>query len=492
MSIEATLSQSLVLRPFWALASLPSSALSSMASQSAAGCIVSRVTASLNGLLNAVSAILSGVLAKRALYSAYSLSFASISMLSAVASTDLIGLAVFASLGLTLLVAIQRQQGLRWGGVDIAVAAFFASAVLSACFSSYVMTSIEGLVKFATFGAAYLSYRYLIESFPRQYHWVFALLMLIGLFEVAVGAYQYINHVEALATWQDPTVDPLLQMTRIFGTLQPSNPNLLAGFLIPIVPLVTCYALQNMVAKKWPAVAFGVVSVLGLVGAIVLTGSRGGYLALGAMAVLGFLLLGHLLWHQPELKHQPKLKAIWLLTLLVGVGGVVLAVLAVPAVQVRLASIFAWRGDSSNAYRITVWGSAIRMVADNWLLGIGPGNDTFKQVYGLYMTPGFSALGSYSVPLEILVEQGIVGFLAFLTLILTLVCRVAKTLYALVPIKKAILVAFTLVAVVGSLKYGTFDTIWYRPAVNVLFWFLVAVLAVETAPEGLSDERGLV
>ena len=156
--------------------------------------------------------------------------------------------------------------------------------------------------------------------------------------------------------------------------------------------------------------------------------------------------------------------------------------LAVPAIQTRVLSIFSWRGDSSNAYRITVWTSALRMFADNWLLGIGPGNDTFKQVYGMYMTPGFSALGAYSVPLEILVEQGIVGFSVFVTMVLALFLRMARALFALPVLSRACLLGFVFLAMLACLAYGVFDTIWYRPSVNQLFWFLVAVLAFETEP----------
>jgi len=37
---------------------------------------------------------------------------------------------------------------------------------------------------------------------------------------------------------------------------------------------------------------------------------------------------------------------------------------------------------------------------DNFLIGIGTGNTTFRLVYGLYMVTGFDALGAYNIYLD--------------------------------------------------------------------------------------------
>ena len=57
------------------------------------------------------------------------------------------------------------------------------------------------------------------------------------------------------------------------------------------------------------------------------------------------------------------------------------------------------------------------MLCDNCILGIRAGNKTFREKYGLYMLTGYDALSTYSVPLEIAVESGIFGLIAFVAFI---------------------------------------------------------------------------
>jgi hypothetical protein len=45
------------------------------------------------------------------------------------------------------------------------------------------------------------------------------------------------------------------------------------------------------------------------------------------------------------------------------------------------------------------------MFKDNWLLGIGVGNQNFREIYGLYMKTGFDALSAYNIYLETAVES---------------------------------------------------------------------------------------
>jgi putative inorganic carbon (HCO3(-)) transporter len=117
-------------------------------------------------------------------------------------------------------------------------------------------------------------------------------------------------------------------------------------------------------------------------------------------------------------------------------------------------------------------------------VGIGPGNGTFKLVYGLYMVPGYNALGSYSVPLEIAVEQGWIGLIIFISLLIVLKFR---TWLALDDPKRSLeeklLIGTLFTGIAGSFMYGIFDTIWYRPSVNLLFWFMVAALAKLSEPQ---------
>ena len=70
-------------------------------------------------------------------------------------------------------------------------------------------------------------------------------------------------------------------------------------------------------------------------------------------------------------------------------------------------SIFAGRADSSNNFRINVWEACFKIIKDYPLIGIGPGNDAFNQIYPRYMNSRYPALSAYSVYLEHIVEMGL-------------------------------------------------------------------------------------
>lgn len=369
--------------------------------------------------------------------------------------------------------------------IDVVITCFFGTALLATAFSSFKAPSLVGLFKLITFFVAYLNARWIVARSPG---WIWGWLWIwigLGLIESATGLYQYVNHVTPLSTWQDPDTNPELQLTRIFGTLQPSNPNLLAGFMIyslaASLGLTLITAFSGRRKHQLLSIFLAGVTVLFVI-ILVLTGSRGGFLALAAMMGTMFLWVGHLLWHEPSLRPLKSLKMVWLLTLLSSVGSVLLGILAVPALQHRVVSIFAMREDSSNSFRLNVWTSVLAMIRDNWLVGIGPGNTTFKQVYGLYMVPGYSALSAYSIFLELWVEQGILGLVLFLLLWALLAFRAVAGLFSSASISHKLLLGTLLTAVVGSTVYGFFDTIWYRPSINTCFWCLVAALVWAGSP----------
>jgi putative inorganic carbon (hco3(-)) transporter len=390
-------------------------------------------------------------------------------------------LVVFAAVATLFRVWLSPPQRLAFSVFDGLVLAFYLSMLLSAAFSSYVHTSLHGLGKLTLLVGSYGVFRLSLASLSqRAQSALFLWLVALGVCEAAIGLYQWVNHIQPLATWQDTSVNPEDQLTRIFGTLKPANPNLLAGFLIPSFALsVGTWVKSVLTHDRWGRLLWVLPSGLLLV-ALVLTGSRGSYLAIAAIALTVFIVVGVLLWTDPAFKAAHRLKTAWLLSAIGGVSLVGLVALLYSPIRTRILSIFAFREDSSNAFRMNVWQSTWQIIQDNWLLGIGPGNDTFKQVYGLYMVSGFSALSAYSIFLEIWAEQGIVGLLIFLALAAAIKCRMLLALYAQRPLpEKLKLFSFYLVFI-GSVVYGLFDTIWYRPSVNLLFWLALAAFATHS------------
>jgi putative inorganic carbon (HCO3(-)) transporter len=171
----------------------------------------------------------------------------------------------------------------------------------------------------------------------------------------------------------------------------------------------------------------------------------------------------------------------WLLPLVFGgiAAIVIVAVLSISPLRARVASIFAGREDSSNNFRMNVWDSVGRMIRAYPLLGIGPGNDAFKKMYPLFMKPKYSALSSYSVYLETMVETGIIGFTCFLWLLLVTIAGGVECFRVLRDKMdpQGFWLIGALAAMAGILAHGFVDTVWYRPQVSTLWWLVLGSIA---------------
>ncbi len=379
-----------------------------------------------------------------------------------------------------------------WNSLDLMIGLYFLSAVLSTAFSSYFHTSLIGLSKALTFLAGYTGFRLLFLLYPSTRVLLPSVMILLALHQSLVGFYQYTHHVEARATWVDPETNPELNMTRIFGTIQPLNPNLLAGFLVQPLGAILGFTALFLLAKPpkyWLFSALCAIVAITILIAVVLTGSRGGYIAIAGLMTVLFALLGHVIWHDSVLKTKRFLKPAWIIILVSLLCLVSVAILRSPKLQHRIGSMFAMRNDSSISYRLNVYNSSLKIIKDNPIVGIGPGNSTFKQVYGLYMIPGYNALGTYSVPLEITVEQGLIGLSMF---ILFLGALLIQMLFALdsnrVSLSHKFLLLSLFLPLVGGVAYGIFDTIWYRPAVSISFWLFAAAFA-STYTHAMESQR---
>ena len=159
-----------------------------------------------------------------------------------------------------------------------------------------------------------------------------------------------------------------------------------------------------------------------------------------------------------------------------------------PAIVKRFETILAFRADSSISFRLNVYESAIKMFLDNPFLGIGVGNQNFRELYGLYMKTGFDALGSYCVPLEIAVESGIFALGAFLLFLFFVVKKCLKVILKdFNSNEEKILCLCALLMILAVFGHGLFDTIWFRPQVQILFWTIIAMTDSVKAKKLIED-----
>ena len=376
-----------------------------------------------------------------------------------------LSLLVLASGLLWLLLALTTTPG-PLVEIDRWILGILAIALLATGFSPVPLAAAKGLVKLVSYLGVYALMRQLLTLAPVWWDRIVAALLAGNLVTCVIGIRQLYGDSGELARWADPN-SVADGTVRIYSTLE--NPNLLAGYLLPVLPLALVALL------RWPGRArklFALTALVLGVAALVLTFSRGAWMGLVAEAAVISLLLAvratrawPLLWRR-------------LFPLLLLTGGAALLVVLVTQVEplrVRVMSLVAGRQDSSNNFRINVWLAALDMVQARPWLGIGPGNDAFNQIYPLFQQPKFNALSAYSIPLELAVEAGIPGLLAGIGLLLASL-RSATSLWRSdscfsLPALAAIAV------IVGLTVQGLTDTIFFRPEVQLSGWFCIATLA---------------
>ena len=116
------------------------------------------------------------------------------------------------------------------------------------------------------------------------------------------------------------------------------------------------------------------------------------------------------------------------------------------------------------------------MFKDNWLLGIGVGNQNFREIYGLYMKTGFDALSAYNIFLEIAVESGVFALIAFAGFLITLIKNAVNFIMKSADTKSVIIVSACIISVCAICIHGLVDTVFFRPQIQFVFWCIIAIL----------------
>ncbi len=136
------------------------------------------------------------------------------------------------------------------------------------------------------------------------------------------------------------------------------------------------------------------------------------------------------------------------------------------------------RNDSSTSFRMNVYNSSLQMIHDNLWLGIGCGNKVFREIYGLYMLSGFDALSAYSIFLETAVESGIFALIFYVLFLWFLLKEGIKSFNKTDSLNSKIILSCGMLSIIGVIIHGFFDTIYFRPQIQLIFWVAVAVITI--------------
>jgi putative inorganic carbon (hco3(-)) transporter len=391
-------------------------------------------------------------------------------------STTQIGLLQIACAGLWFLLTLSEDapQPKKVSPVYAVLTLYWVWAGIATILSPVKREAFGGLAELTLYLIVFALMERTLRS-PKWRTWMITTYLFAAFIVTLFGFSQWFFGAPPLATWVDQE-SSLANTTRVYSYL--GNPNLAAAYLIPAVPL----SLSAIFAwPHWGPKLLATVMFVANAVCIVLTFSRGGWIALVVSLAISALLL--LYWVLPQL---PTFWQRWAFPILLGGGGAILlvGVIAVQPLRDRVFSIFASRKDSSNNFRINVWEAVKEMIRARPLTGIGPGHGTFNKIYPLYQRPKFSALSAYSIYLEHLVEFGIFGFTCFIALIVTVLQQGWLQIQRMR--QERLVQGFWLIAALsgmgGLLAHGAVDTVWYRPQVFTLWWLMVAIVTSYFVP----------
>lgn len=327
----------------------------------------------------------------------------------------------------------RRRIELRAPPLSLPLVVFLLAAAVSFTVARSLADSATEWLKWAELLAAYwLVAQFFDETRARR---LVAAMLLAGLAEAALGAYQYFYRVgpEGFLLFGGANL-------RAYGTFEQPNPY--AGYLGLLLPLAfgTALGLALALWRVWrarangphrtrvslreawqfvPLLALAVVALGAMLAALFFSYSRGAWIAVAAaLAATALLTLV-----------RSRRAAVWLAALVL----VVLAVVALGEIQVvpnivaeRFATVSDYltfddvRGVRANDENFALverrahWQAALGMFEDSPWLGVGFGN--YAVAYPDYALPRWAdPLGhAHNYYLNVLAETGVVGFVPFI------------------------------------------------------------------------------
>lgn len=275
------------------------------------------------------------------------------------------------------------------------------------------------------------------------------------------------------AAW--PLIGPLQQaVAPITARLGESiNPNILAGALVVLLPLVAALAVGALGAppqiSRWLRGLLWLLAGL-IVAVVVLAASRGALLGVGT----GLLIVTA--WRWPRLG--------WV-TLVVVVAGVSASIWLAPTTWLDQLGSGGVVGGMDE--RIEIWSRALYALQDFSFTGVGLGafNQVIPLLYPYFLiSPAVDIPHAHNLVLQVGVDLGVPGLIAWLAMLLTIFALLGSVLYRRRHDITATLAAGVLGGLAAMLTHGLLDAPLWSTKLAFVPWllFALAVLLGAQAP----------
>jgi len=360
-----------------------------------------------------------------------------------------ISLLIFYTFGCYILKKLYKKQPLAVTTIDGPLFMFFLVLVFSALFSVTFSQSLKELFVYTSI--LLMVFMVSRDLDKKALNTLLMCLVITAAIVALYGIYQYSTGEMGGHGWVDVKTNPNLK-ARAYSTME--NPNILAEYLVIACSMSVALFLDSRNRlRKLLLLLTSAITSLGLL----LTLSRGGWIA---FALALFLII---------VSENKKLLPI----------GIILGLCSLyflPEVFIdRLKTIGSLK-DSSNAYRFSIWAAALRMLKDFWPSGVGLGYEAFMKVYPNYMLAGIKAAHAHNSYLQIAIETGIFGLLAFLyNIIKVYTTGIMVVLKSSQSFQRRISIA-ALGAITGLLFHGFVEHILFDYRVIFSFWLMIAIV----------------
>jgi O-antigen ligase len=382
------------------------------------------------------------------------------------AADALVGVALAAWMART----IAARQAIRWPRLAWPALLFLGAGMLSLLNAQSLPLAAKELAKWVEFLGILLVVSNLADE--RQRDVLVACLLLAGIAQAALGAYQFL-------TRSGPEFFAFGRFLRAYGTFEQPNPfGGYMGLVAPFALALVLYGRSRELAAwlKWLAWA----SLVAVTAGIAMSGSRGAWL--GASAAIGLVAV---------LRGRQGQLILSIVVLLAALAGMLGGLNLVPdQIVERVTGFLPLIGGLStgndiqrievtdanyaNLERLAFWQAAAHMWSDRLWLGVGIGN--YQAAYADYSLPKWrSPLGhAHNYYLNIAAETGLIGLLSYLCFWAVVFWQLAQTVRRDRSTAAKALALGALGVIVHASVHNVVDNLW----VHHLFVHVALVLGV--------------
>ncbi len=333
-----------------------------------------------------------------------------------------------------------------------AIAPLLAIYVLLGIFSTLTSFNIPSsafvFVVYLVFIAAYVVIANTLTT-PSRWRGAVVTFALGALLIALFGIVQNFTMDATTQSWVDPDMFEDIKI-RVYATFD--NPNVLGQYFIITIPIIfSLFVFSKSLSQK--TVWLGVFAACFL--CLLYTWSRGAWVGV-MLGVAVFLLVRDRRW----------------------IVLCIMALLALPfvlpeSIMQRLLSI-GNTGDSSTAYRVSVWIASARMAVDYWMSGVGYGSDAFAAVYSNYALNGAGyALHAHNFYIQLVADVGVGGLITYILIVATAYREIASVREN--RLIKTVCYSFAGV-LAGYLFQGVAESLWYNMRMSLMFWIVMAFI----------------